>query len=479
MALMTKCRTVAIDKTEVDFMVMEYGCRDSSVLVTLGQHCKETHWKISVGIDCQPIDIVVHVDQTVLRTPEVSVTWNGKRVFPTEGTATKTKLREDFKYRAPFRGTIKGLCVKDQFEIRPEHLVTDSWFPATITEQREDCLFKAIAQVPNGKGGFIEVDYPAVKLENIREMAGMKKPVTIPERSIVLQVPAKDPLHTVLSVDDGEHMTHLFGRPSPALGSSGSRHKPKVTFKVSQDRQRVSTDVGASVVEHFLVGDVRFVKQAATKLKHSWTIMIGPFAEHTVVLEKTSMSSKVATVTVDGQLLCEAAAQDIDCAEPHWDCSFRFFGEKALEWEVFQTDVDGNVLATQGTVSNKAKYVHECLVSFLETDKDLTTAKLVIDQRNVMELAEYRPLAHDDPLCCSPDALRGSYGLMVPWMVNDTAPSPLFAHLSGTIGRLADNVNTNVSNVSISAMPDLADGWFMKCCSRPAVGGNDDVVVER
>ncbi|CAE8587038.1 unnamed protein product, partial [Polarella glacialis] len=193
----------------------------------------ESLWKIAVGVDSVPITIKLSVDKQVASAPEVSVFCNDQKVFP-ETSASRSKLKEDFQWRMPFRGTVKGLAMKDFFEVRPEYLGQERWFLATLTEQREDGLFKAILQMPDGKGGFNSVDFPAVKVENLREAFGAKRPISLPQRYLELYVPMKHPLDASLRID-GEAMTHFFSRPTPPPTKQGNG-RSRVLFSVSKDR---------------------------------------------------------------------------------------------------------------------------------------------------------------------------------------------------------------------------------------------------
>merc|ERR1712039_149971 len=103
------------------------------------------------------------------------------------------------------------------------------------------------------------------------------------------------------------------------------------------------------------------------------------FAEHLIEIEKSSKLSKVATLTVDGELLVESNNEDIDCAPETWEATFRFIGERVLDWEIFEHDVHGRALDTRGTVQQKTKVSHQCRVSFNADEKDLARARLLID----------------------------------------------------------------------------------------------------
>merc|ERR1712137_20858 len=96
-----------------------------------------------------------------------------------------------------------------------------------------------------------------------------------------------------------------------------------------------------------------------------WTIAIGKDAIHTITLEKTS-KSKVVTLSVDGALLIESNAEDLDCPTEQWECSFRFKGERVVNFEVHETNVDGDPQDTTSVVERKIPYSRECSIKILD-----------------------------------------------------------------------------------------------------------------
>jgi hypothetical protein len=165
------------------------------------------------------------------------------------------------------------------------------------------------------------VSYPAVRAADIRE-AVTGREFQVPQRTLALEVPVKDPTHAILCVDGHDLITHYFARatPPPSVG-------PKmINVEVSKDRENAEVDVGHSVLEHYLSNEVRAVTHTAEKRKCSWTLQVGPFAEHTIQIE-SKITSRIITLTVDGVKLVEASAEDLDCPGDHWECKFRFVGE--------------------------------------------------------------------------------------------------------------------------------------------------------
>merc|ERR1712176_1431606 len=99
-------------------------------------------------------------------------------------------MTEDFFYQWPLRATIRGLSEWNFFEMRLSEM-SDVWFPATVTCQREDGSFEAVMQESNQYGEVREIKYPAVHRNNLRE-ASTGKPLVVPEDVLILEVPKQD-----------------------------------------------------------------------------------------------------------------------------------------------------------------------------------------------------------------------------------------------------------------------------------------------
>lgn len=411
-------------------MVLQHTCVDSSAIPALGAH-KESHWVIAVGSDAQPLDIRLTVDKSVVKDPEVGVKCNGALVYPDpnvtgKGDKVKAKLQQDFVWSSAFRGKLHGLNVKNKFEVRPEHLSVETWYPATLVEQREDGLFKANVSIPNGSHGDKMVVYPAVNPANIREASGSRQMVVVPRRTIVLTVPKANPMLATLAIDGDELMTHFFARPSPApplaagQPPSGRIPRTKVGFTVTKDRKFVTSSVGHPVLSQFLGNEVRAVDQFPEKLKHSWKFQIGPFATHVVEIEKKYKSSKAVTLSVDGSVLAEGSAEDLESPEGFWLCTFRLLGEKCQEWEVYESDGNGKTVDSKGIVEQVVQHQHECSVYFANGDS-LVDARLTVDGQDFSNFKPSAPGQPDAPFTLQPEALMMSYNLHVPYKCTDGA----------------------------------------------------------
>jgi hypothetical protein len=388
--------------------------------------------------EAPPIEIKLHVQEHKLHSNEVRIESDGESIFQGAGLRAKSRLTEDFHYQWSFRGTIQGINEPNYFEVHPAHVANhggEPWFPATITAQREDGHFEVVAQETDANGRIIEVTYPAVHKVNLREAAS-KKPLAVPENSLRLDVPKSDPLKAVLSLANGDHdVTHHFGRSSPAV--TAAEQNSQLSLKVSKDRSEVTANAGHQVLSHFASGEVQAKTCEVAKLKHSWTVQLGPFAEHTIEISKRHTLGKVVTLSVDGDILVESAGADIGCTEVpqdpllanrtkgnEWQCKFRLAGERVLDFEVFKTNADGAALEETGHVQEKRKYVHECTVN-IPNDWDFSTARLLIDGTPFVELPTEPEKCVEDHLTMTPMTLMQSYGISTPFMVDKNAPSSL------------------------------------------------------
>jgi hypothetical protein len=479
-------RTVAIDTSEVDFMVLGFSCRDSSVLASLGNHSKESRWKVQAGLGTKPFDISVHVDKTVLSSAEVKIEVNGMQVFPSNGIA-KSKLLEDFRWFTTFRGTLKNIGVQGCYEVCPTNWGEQHWYRATLVKQNYD-VFEVTIQLPDKGGGFRESHLPAVRVENIRE-SGTKRPVILPQRHLILTVPKTDPLQATLAVDDSKLITHYFARPTPPPGEGQDQFRPKqrtrtahapgaepgghrtttatVHFKVNQERTQVVANVGHRTLDSFLKCEPRLVRQDATKSEHTWVLQIGPFAEHEIQVQKKYARSRIVTLTVDGELLAEASADDLDCESDLWECKFRLKGEKCLSFEVFESSRDGITLGTTGVVERRLPYYLDCQV-MLTDEKDFHCSELMVAGRPSNTLPLSKAEDEERNIMCTPEALMMQHQLPIPSKIDGNAKYGF--------ERVMDNAYTTSVGLVGAARSNAPDAGFFSrwftCCDSSVTEDN-------
>jgi len=447
LAFLRKDRTSCLDGNQVDIMVVEFRSHDSTVGSAIGRNHRETQWKVMYDHTKAPIDIKLQAQEHKLHSHEVSVECNGLHILHGAGNHTKAKMAEDFHYQWPFRATIRGVNEVGFFEFSPPHFCNSRWFPATITSQRQDGLFEVRAQEPDANGRMAEMTYQAVHKDNLREAAS-GNPLSVSENCLKLEVPKHDPLHASLRLANGEPVTHHFGRASPHLATG--QKKPELALKVSKDRSMVTGNVGHRVLSHFVSGEVQAVNCDMERLKHSWTLQVGPFAEHTIQIEKKHTLGKIVTLSVDDEVLVESNAVDIGCTGKEWQCTFRFVGERILDFEVYKTNKEGSALDDTAHVKERRTYVHECCVT-VSNEWDFSSAHLLVDGKAFTELPT-KPQVHDEPnLTMAPLAMLHSYGVATPYKVDQNALSNISIFAKQVVDKTRDGRMA-------------AGGFFAQCC---------------
>jgi len=429
--LLLKQRTLRTERHELDVMVMELSCQDSTVGNAVGRNCKHMHWRVGYDRKAPPIDINLHVQVKKMHSNEIRIECDNEVIVGGPVEHAKTKMIEDVCCQWPLRATIRGILEHNFFEFRPPYYTSDSWFPATVSFQRSDGLFDITVQEPSQYGQLKDVKYTAVDKRNLRE-ASTGRPLVVLEDVLVLEVPKNDPLQATLKLANGEFAHTYFGRPSPPL----SAQKRELCFQVSRDRRLVTADVGPSMLANFVSGEVQSVMSDVERLRRKWTFQLGPLAEHTIEITKRYTLGKVITLLVDGEVLVESVPSEIGCDSSGWQCSFKFFGERVMDFEVFQTNKDGTPLKGIDHVKDRRKYVHECKV-VLSNNWDFTSANLLVDGVCFTELPVKKPEREELPLALDPIALQHTYGITTPYKVDHSAPSDLMA--------FAENLISNVN----------------------------------
>jgi hypothetical protein len=323
------------------------------------------------------------------------------------------KLKETIQHEWRFRGAVQGINDPDFYEVRP-HCGIDAWYRATLTGQRQDGCFEAMVLMSDRHGWPAWFHFPAVEKEDVRD-ATTHMSVSIPERHLELEVPKGDPSQAVLKIDGGSVADTYFARQSPALGDDAtSKH---ILIQTTRLRDRATCNVGHETLSHFLSGAVRFVSSNASRLNHTWKIQLGPFATHTIQVEKRYHFGKYINLVVDGTTLVQARANDIGC-KGDWRCKFRFVGERSIDFEVNETDANGTILDSRARVTKKYKYSHECSV-VVGNLLDLSSATLFVDNVSCHMLPEMMAPRQEEPIHMGIQAMKHAYGIIVPFKVKD------------------------------------------------------------
>jgi hypothetical protein len=399
-------------------MVLEFTSRDDSNFVGMGRHLKEMRWKVA-AMGTAPLEVKLNVDKQPLMEPDVGVSCNGMKIFPM-GAGERGKMKDDFEHRWPFRAEVKNLAKKNFFEVRPKAM-GDNWFPANSIVQMKDGLFEASVWLPDGAGGAREVVLPQVDKSDIREEAS-KKVLDVPYRNVVLNVPREDTLHetTFMLVDDAtgeEPITYSFARPTPPASRSGVESLPSmrpIGMTVTKDRTLVTSDVTHSMLASYMAAETTMVECTSTTTQIMWKLMIGPFAQHTIVLEKKLVSQGAQQVSQAAGALTGGLKQAKDLAE-----SAVLQQSRLVSLIVDSTDL------VEGLRRDQIKVCKACTVCAADIT-DLSTATLDIDGVLFTSLKPYSPPdAREAPVACDPQVLGLQYGITVPYKVRDIAPMAL------------------------------------------------------
>jgi len=456
-------------KTELDMMVLEFSCKDDSKFAGMGKQTKELLWKVA-ALGTPPVEIRAHFEKQPMFSPEVFVEADRKKLFPPGGEMGK--LSEDFMQKWSFRGQAKNLDQRGFWEVRPKAM-GDNWFPASAVRQRVDGLFEAMVWLPDNAGGAKEIVLPEVEKQDLRE-ARTKAQVEVPVRSVILRVPKADPMGTVgFTLLDGveeEPITYSMARPTPPPLEGCPESLPgsrALQMELSADRKTVTTDASHEQLASYMAMEVRSMGfSAETKIKAAWKIALGPFAEHTISIEKkvsgagaqllsgggnllgsnmkqvTDMAetgllqkSEIVCLMVDGKVLVEGSSSDFDAdwetaecpniaGESEWLCRFRLVGERSVMFKVFETNEQGTTLDTTGRVEglreDQRPIGKVCTVAVKELG-DLKTATLDIDGTPFTNLREFAPLGRT-PITGDSEVLALQYGIQLPKKVRDIAP---------------------------------------------------------
>jgi len=231
----------------------------------------------------------------------------------------------------------------------------------------------------------------------------------------------------------------------------------------------LTASAGHQVLSHFVSGEVQAKTCDVQRLRHSWTVQAGPFAEHTIEVVKRHTLGKIVTLLVDGKVLVESTAADIGCSGSEWQCQFRLIGERVLDFEVYKTNANGGVLNETGHVKEIRKYVHECCVT-IPNDWEVSSARLFIDKIPFTELPMEVQRYEESALSTTPLALLHTYGISTPYMVDRSAPNNMMMLASQVLASAQDGRK-------------MAGGWFaetfpgLSCCTS-SVNPEHNVIVD-
>lgn len=290
-------------------------------------------------------------------------------------------------------------------------------------------------------------------------------------------------MQAVLSIDGSQMVTHYFARVSPPhprpladwprSQAVSSTALPSIEMTVDKDRQLVYANAGHSLFKHFISGEARSIASDKHRQRCRWTFQLGPFAEHTVEIEKRHHTSKIVSLSVDDTVLVEASPEGLDCDDDGWECHFFLVGERALNFKVFEVDCSGIPLTTTGDVAQVAKYTHTCHVK-LPDDSDLTKAILSIDEIDFAHLPAKVDSSAEKHLSMDLHSLWTAYNILVPYKLAEgdcransinVDDEVLGEHVAGCCSLLVCEKRKAAANLQIANSPTTSKRKKKICCS--------------
>mmetsp|Transcript_86794 Transcript_86794/g.135891 ORF Transcript_86794/g.135891 Transcript_86794/m.135891 type:complete len:584 (+) Transcript_86794:82-1833(+) len=477
MARRTRALTEVVDTTEVALVVEQWFCEEHSVKKKVGAQSKTTQkWRVrAVGrgdtlvgdIDKmktskanEALDIEVVIDEGILSGaalgPQLRVCTNSGHIFPARGD--KARIYEDIRHEWNFRGIVSGIGLigenKDRWILgtipteTPQdpttHAIQDivlgqsaikslyevelngKRYPAVLKRQRPDGCFEAAVFQPDLRGMLEIRDYPSLHKSAIFE-AGTMEHIAVPEVLLALDIPKANPHSMNLSVA-GQKFTDHLGRVSPHKGTARQRiyiDAPRRRIPIAkqmtsaaigiENEDPASINVGASVLNHFLSGEVRRGKSDSTRLSKWWEVQLGPFAEHRIEIEKKNRLSPMLTLSVDGEVLCECVGEDLGCGSEEWRCRFSFVGERHIDFNVYEETRDGRELETKSVITKPYCYDHNVEVVYTRRNiDDFHTVQLSVDGVPFNELEQIFLTRDEVSLNITRKVLLNQFGLEVP-----------------------------------------------------------------
>lgn len=362
-------------------------------------------------------------------------------------------------------------------------------YPAVITKQWLDGCFEVMVFKPNEHGIIAPVQYPEMHKSSIFLASGEN--IKVPELVASLEMLRASPQSACVRIDGRSFLEHL-GRASPDVSMGAPQRilvhcpKPVVPEKtadaakwllqenvlgLSHQKEPVKINASPPVLEHFLSGEVRCGNTSATRLERSWTVQLGPFATHTVRLEKKSMS-RVMILYVDNEVLAECSSNDLGGSSAEWRCKFCFIGERSMDFMVFEETRDGWPLDSKSVITKSYPYRHTVEVVYAHrkidnvADASMTLDDVPFDHLPFM-LAEHQGA---EELSIDPEALHSQFDIRIPKKLTaeDTRGlarqlgSNIVSHAGGwgAIGEAAakrmGNVGENLSMLGASAWETIS-----------------------
>jgi len=135
---------------------------------------------------------------------------------------------------------------------------------------------------------------------------------------------------------------------------------------------------------------------------------------------------------VDDEVLVEASSEDLGCEGDIWECTFRFAGEKVMDFDIYESNVEGVKLESRGHAVTRETYSHSCHIRYVSM-KHGCGAELIIDDVQFADLLPKATTYEEETLSFDMEALRDTYGLELPQKINRFAPVGLVGGLRALV----------------------------------------------
>lgn len=449
--------TAHVGTSDLDFRVLHYSCHDYNSLASLTKGTHQKQWIVQCGSE-SPYNIKLQVEKQFMSGTKVTASCNNEKIYPPNGPSTK--LTQDFQYTWRFRAVVKNIGKIDFYEVKAAYVQnehSDAWLACTILSQKPNLMFEVCVRllIPGSTDIYKEITVPAVQICDLRERQS-QKPIACEQRILALTFPPENTFEKAsLKFDGDPSVTEHFAKMPSSHSFNGGVQNNSITLNVAKDRKTVTSKIGAVELRNCLQGECFAIRvnPDGTKTCTWWEIQVGP-SKRRVELEKKAKSSKVLTLSIDGQELVATTGQDLGCSGESWSVGFQLFSELSINFEVFQNNKDGVTLDTKAVETMKHKYNHKCRIQLMEM-RDVRDAKLYVNDVEFMNLPQ--PSQHAEPELTVAtqvlEAQEGQYKLRVPWSTNHAA--------AAGVQKLAERPMTGI----------LA---MFRCCTAPQKLGTDD-----
>jgi hypothetical protein len=372
-------------------------------------------------------------------------------------------------------------------------------FPAVLTKQWPDGYFEVTAFKTNNQAmqvaKYTTVDFPALHKSSIF-LTSTGEAIALPECGMSLEVLRAAPQNAQVLISGKSFLEHL-GRASPKASAGAPRRivvdcpkqiRPDLARQMLRQNVLGMNKVEKPVefnthgidLEHFLSGEVRRGVTTASRLKRCWTVQFGPFATHTLRLEKKNhgkrFANSVMTLYVDDEVLVECNSSDLGGSPDLWRCKFSFVGERQMDFKIFEETKDGWPLDSQSELTRCYQYRHVVEVtSPVRALDNLINATMTIDTVPFQGLPCVTEVHRTVPnLSITPSALKAQFGIEIPKKIAPQDTRGIARQLgsnavaqAGGWGAIGEAATTTISDVGANLSKLGMSAWEMMFIPTP------------